>query len=140
MTRTATTLLLAMAALLTAGLAIAKLPTPSDEAKTKAAETAAKSAHAGKLDGYKLCLAMDKVAAGYQAGAARAGKPASAPTSTPACADPGPFVLAAAAPVTAASAASTSPPLEAAGAHSPARTAASPPSTLTPSAQQPAQK
>jgi len=87
--------------------AMAKLPAPSDEAKAKAAEAAAKTAHAGKVDGYKLCLSMDRVAAGYQAAAKKAGKPASAPTDTPACADPGPFVYtppaaASAAPVVAA--------------------------------------
>jgi hypothetical protein len=59
------------------------------------------------VDGYKLCLSMDRVAAGYQAAAKKAGKPASAPTDTPACADPGPFVYtppaaASAAPVVAA--------------------------------------
>ena len=30
----------------------AKLPAPSDEAKAKAAEAAAKTAHAGKVDGF----------------------------------------------------------------------------------------
>lgn len=75
-----------------ASAAVAKLPAPSDEAKAKAAETAAKTAHAGKVDNYKLCLAMDKVAASYQANAKKAGKAAPAPTETPACADPGPFV------------------------------------------------
>jgi len=77
---------------LLAGPALAKLPPPSDEAKAKAAEAAAKTAHGGKVESYKLCMAMDKVAAGYQAAAKKAGKPAPAPTETPACADPGPFV------------------------------------------------
>ena len=83
---------------------LAKLPAPSDEAKAKSAETTAKTAHAGKVDSYKLCLSMDRVAVGYQAAAKKAGKAASAPTETPACADPGPFVYtpAAAAPATAA--------------------------------------
>ena len=92
MTRLSTLPLLALAALLANGPALAKLPAPGDEAKAKAAEAAAKTAHAGKVDGYKLCLAMDKVAAGYQAKAKQAGKAASAPTDTPACADPGAFV------------------------------------------------
>ena len=70
----------------------AKLPAPSDEAKAKSAEAAVKTAHAGKVDNYKLCLSMDRVAAGYQAAAKKAGKAASAPTETPACADPGAFV------------------------------------------------
>ncbi|MBL0088202.1 MAG: hypothetical protein IPP87_06500 [Ideonella sp.] len=83
--------------LLTATAATAKLPAPSDEAKAKAAEAAAKTAHAGKVDGYKLCLSMDRVAAGYQASAKKAGKEVKPATATPACADPGPFVSPAAA-------------------------------------------
>ncbi len=100
MRTTLTALLLATLA----GTTLAKLPAPSDEAKAKAAETAAKTAHAGKVDNYKLCLAMDKVAASYQASAKKAGKPSPAPTETPACADPGPFVstLPGAAPAAAA--------------------------------------
>ena len=94
MTRFTALPLLALAALLASGPAWAKLPAPSDEAKAKAAEAAAKTAHAGKVDGYKLCLSMDKVAASYQAAAKKAGKTASAPTDTPACADPGAFVFA----------------------------------------------
>lgn len=93
--------------------ASAKLPPPSDEAKAKAAETAAKTAHTGKVDAYKLCLAMDRVSAGYQAAAKKAGKPASAPVDTPACADPGPFVYtppgAASAPAAAAAPAAPVP-------------------------------
>lgn len=115
---------------LLAASAGAKLPAPSDEAKAKAAEAAAKTAHAGKVDNYKLCLAMDRVAAGYLAAAKKAGKAASAPVETPACSDPGQFVY-------------TPPeakPLEAAGAHSPTATAAAPPSTTTPAAALPAKK
>lgn len=92
MPRCTPTLLPGLLLALAAAGASAKLPPPSDEAKAKAAEAAAKTAHAGKVDAYKLCLAMDRVAAGYQAAAKKAGKPASAPLDTPACADPGPFV------------------------------------------------
>lgn len=87
------------------GVAAAKLPPPSDEAKAKAAEAAAKAAHAGKVDGYKLCMSMDKVAARYQAESKKAGKDVKPATGTPPCADPGPFVpagAAAAAPAPAA--------------------------------------
>jgi hypothetical protein len=105
-------LLIGLLAALVATPLSAKLPAPSDEAKAKSAEAAAKTAHAGKVDNYKLCLSMDRVAAGYQAAAKKAGKAASAPTETPACADPGPFVYtpagavaAAPAPAAAASAA-----------------------------------
>lgn len=72
--------------------AAAKLPAPSDEAKAKAAEAAAKTAHTGKVEAYLLCKSMDKVAAGYYADAKKAGKKVNPPTATPACADPGPFV------------------------------------------------
>ena len=66
----------------------AKLPAPSDEAKAKAAEASAKTAHAGKVDGFLLCKSQDKVAAHVQrTNKAKAGKPA----ATAACADPGKF-------------------------------------------------
>ena len=69
--------------------AFAKLPPPSDEAKAKAAEAAAKTAHTAKADGYLLCKAQDKVAAHVQrTNKAKMGKP----MATPACADPGKFV------------------------------------------------
>ena len=96
----------------------AKLPAPTDEAKAKAAAAALKTAWADKTGAYQLCRAMDRVAEAYRQGAKAASKEAPAAVETPACADPGPFV----APVAAA-------PLEAAGAHSPATMAVSPPST-----------
>ena len=70
----------------------AKLPPPSDEAKAKAAEAAAKTAHAGKVDAYKLCLSMDRVAKSYLEQAKKEGKATNAPTATAPCADPGAFV------------------------------------------------
>ena len=102
-------------------LASAQLPPPSPEAAAKAAEAAAKTAWAGKIDNYKLCQAQDRVAAHYRktSPAARS----AAATAVP-CADPGPFAY-------------TPPsakPLEASGAHSPPGTASSPPSTQTPAA------
>lgn len=107
------------------GLAAAKLPPPSDEAKAKAAETAAKNAWNDKVAAFQLCKAMDRVAAGYLAGAKKAGHDLK-PTATPPCADPGPFAY-------------TPPenkPLESSGAHSPAGTATSPPSNKAPAAEQ----
>jgi hypothetical protein len=72
-----------------AGSAWAKLPAPSDEAKAKAAEAAAKTAHNGKVDAFKLCKSIDRVAAHVQkTNKAKMGKP----VDTPACVDPGPFV------------------------------------------------
>ena len=69
--------------------AFAKLPPPNDEAKAKAAEAAAKTAHTAKADAYLLCKSQDKVAAHVQrTNKAKAGKP----IATPPCADPGKFV------------------------------------------------
>jgi hypothetical protein len=83
----------------------AKLPPLSDEAKAKAAEAAAKTAHGNKLAAYQLCQSMDTVAAGYFVKAKQSGKAAPEATKTDACADPGPFVyvppVAASAPVAA---------------------------------------
>ena len=95
--------------------AFAKLPAPSDEAKVKAAATAAKTAWTDKVGGYQLCRAMDRTAEYYRKSAKAASKQAPAAVETPSCTDPGPFVA--------------TPPLEAAGAHSPATMATAPPSS-----------
>ena len=114
-----TAVVLAGAAL--AAGAWAKLPPLSDEAKLKAAETAAKTAWTNKVTEYQQCKVTDRLAERYLAEAKAAGKAVS-PVPTPPCADPGPFVF-------------TPPdtkPLEAAGAHSPPGTATSPPNTTAP--------
>ncbi len=111
--------LLAMAALSTAH---AKLPAPSDEAKAAATAAAAKAAWSNKVAAHQLCQSQDKVASRYLAQARAAGKSVAEPMATPPCADPGPFEMVEAKPI------------EAAGAHSPAATAVSPPSTLQPDA------
>lgn len=90
--------LLILSLLAASTAAVAKLPPPSDEAKAKAAEAAAKAAHAGKVEAFKLCQVQDKVAAGYYADAKKAGRATTPPVATPACADPGPYVAAPAAP------------------------------------------
>jgi hypothetical protein len=102
--------LAAMALALIAGVAMAKLPAPSDEAKAKAAEAAAKTAWSNNVANYQLCKSMDAVAASYHATAKKAGKAASAPVATPACADPGPFVYTPAAPASAATTAVAAAP------------------------------
>lgn len=104
----------------------AKLPPLSDEAKAKAGEAASKTAHADKVGAYQLCKSMEKVATTYFANAKKAGKETKPAVATPPCADPGPFVAASGA----------KPPLEAAGAHSPPKTATAPPNTKTPHAEQ----
>jgi hypothetical protein len=91
MTHTTLRTSLALALLAAAPLALAKLPPLSDEAKAKAAEAAAKTAHGNKVANFQLCKSMDKVAAAYLAQAKKAGKDVK-PTATAACEDPGPFV------------------------------------------------
>ena len=105
--------------------ATAKLPALSDDAKAKASEAAAKTAWNGKIDNYLLCKSQDKVAASYYKTALAAGKPTKTAATVPPCADPGAFAYT---PPEAAK------PIEAAGAHSPTATAASPPSTKQPDA------
>jgi hypothetical protein len=115
---------LALAAvLLGAAQVSAKLPPPSDEAKAKAAEAAAKSAHAGKLDAYQLCKSMDKVAADYYAAAKKAGSSTTPPAATPPCVDPGPFVYVPPAAAAGAAAAAPTAPMAAATPAAPAAVA-----------------
>ena len=95
--------------------ALAKLPAPTltDEAKAKAAEAAAKTAHGNKVADFQLCRSMDRVALRYQGDAKKAGKDAKPATATPPCADPGAFVFpapAAAAPPAAATPAAAAAP------------------------------
>jgi hypothetical protein len=100
-------ILIAAIALL-ACTAFAKLPAPvlTDEAKAKAAEAAAKTAHGNKVANFQLCKSMDRTAAHFFKTAKAAGKEAKPATDTGACADPGAFVWPApAAPVAAAPAA-----------------------------------
>lgn len=84
--------ILAVAAALTSGAVLAKLPPLSDDAKAKAAEAAAKTGHGNKVADFQLCKSMDRVAASYRDSAKKAGKEVKPATPTPACADPGPFV------------------------------------------------
>ena len=69
-------LLISVLVMFATSVAIAKLPALSDEAKAKAAEAAAKSAWAGKVDNYLLCKSQDKVAVSYYKTAKTAGKDA----------------------------------------------------------------
>jgi hypothetical protein len=108
------TLALTCLALAAAG-ALAKLPPPSDEAKAKAAEAAAKTAHGNKVADFQLCKSMNATAAHYYAVAKKAGKDAKAPTATPDCVDPGAFVY----PPPAAGAAAPAPAAKPAAAPAP---------------------
>ena len=92
-------------------------PAPScrrrrDEAKAKAAEAAAKTAWTDKVGLYKLCQAMDRVAATYRGERKADGKEAA---GAPSRRRPAPTRARSSLPVDAAA----SKPLEASGAHSP---------------------
>ena len=89
--------------------AVAKLPPLSDEAKAKAAETAAKTAWTDKVSSFQLCKAMNKAAANYQAAMKQGGKTTATPVDTPACADPGAYVSPTAASAPPATAAAVTP-------------------------------
>jgi hypothetical protein len=90
--------------------AMAKLPDLSDEAKAKAAEAAAKTAHGNKVADFQLCKSREKVAAHYYKTAKASGKPTNPPVATPPCVDPGAFVAAApAAPAAVAAAPGAKP-------------------------------
>ena len=118
------TILIAGLSLSACMLTLAKLPALTDDAKAKAAETAAKAEWTAKVDTYLLCQWQDKVAASYYKSAQAAGKETKPVTATPPCGDPGAFAYVAA---------PQSPkPLEAAGAHSPPETAVAPPSSKVP--------
>ena len=122
--------LISLATLVLASLfsvsAMAKLPAPSDEAKAKAAEAAAKTAHGNKVADFQLCKSREKVAAHYYKTAKASGKPTSPPVATPACADPGPFVAAAPAAPAAVAAAPAAAAKPAAPGAAPAPAAAAP--------------
>ena len=70
-----------------------KLPVPvlDDAAKAKAEEAKAKTAHAGKVEGYLLCKSMERTAAHYFKSSKAAGKSVPPAQASPACVDPGPF-------------------------------------------------
>jgi hypothetical protein len=113
--------LLVMSALAISFSAMAKLPALSDEAKAKAAEAAAKTAHGNKVADFQLCKSREKVGAHYYKTDGK-GKPA--PTATPACVDPGaykPAEVTAAAPSAAPAAPSATAPAAAKPAAAPAK-------------------
>jgi hypothetical protein len=112
----------AVVGLMAAGTALAKLPPPSDEAKAKAAEAAAKTTHGNKVADYQLCKSMNATAAYYFASSKKAGKETKPATATPDCADPGPFVY----PPPAAGAAPVAAPAAPAAAPAAAKPAAAP--------------
>ena len=119
---------ISMATLVLASLfsvsAMAKLPPLSDEAKAKAAEAAAKTAHGNKVADFQLCKSREKVAAHYYKTAKASGKPTNPPVAPPPCVDPGAFVAAAPAAPAAVAAAPAAGAKPAAPAPAPAPAAA----------------
>ncbi len=81
-------LMIAFLGLMVMGVASAKLPPLSDEAKAKANEAKNKADWSNKVAAYHLCQAQDKVVATYLK---QKGKPKPA-TEFPACSNPGPYV------------------------------------------------
>jgi hypothetical protein len=147
-------LLIPVALAAACAVCLAKLPPPDDATKAKAAETTAKAAWQAKVDAYQLCKVQDKIGAKYRktsaaepAAASKDAKPvATAAATSVAAASPAAPI----APATTAAAAPPAPcaepgaftytppeqkPLETSGAHSPAGTAASPPSVKPQSAE-----
>ena len=117
LTRCTRVALTALGAAFLAAPVAAKIPPPvlDDAGKLKAAETAAKTAHTGKVANYQLCKSMDRVAVAYFAQAKKDGKAVKpADASAAACADPGAFVFtppaAPGAPAAAAPAVAAAPP------------------------------
>ena len=96
---------------------------PSDEAKAKAAEAAAKTAHGDKVATYQLCKSMDRWPRPTTPRPKKAGKDVKPPVATPACADPGPFVYT---PPAAASAPAAAPATSRRSRKAPARSLRAP--------------
>jgi len=110
-------IVLALSGLAFAAAGLAKLPPPTPEQQAAAALTAAKAAHAAKVDAYETCMEQSKIADAYIKQQKAQGK-AYTPEATPACVNPGAFVPPPATPAAAAA------PAQAAAA--PAPTAAAP--------------
>lgn len=75
-------------ALLFSAVAFAKLPPPSEEAQTKAAEAKAKAVWTDKVAAYQLCKAQDKTAERYR----KEHKQPPMDAKAAKCEEPGPFV------------------------------------------------
>jgi hypothetical protein len=84
-------MMIGLIGILMAGPAMAKLPPASEEAIAKAAAEKDKGNWANQVAGYQLCMAQDRTAAAYL----KSHVGSHAPTATPACQKPGPYVVAA---------------------------------------------
>ena len=124
--------LLFISALILSGSVFAKLPTPilTEDAKLKAAEAAAKTAHGNKVANYQLCKSIDATAAHYYKTAKAAGKETKPAIETPACVDPGAFVFPPPAAPVAAGAAPVAPAAATTAAAKPAAPAVAAPAAM----------
>ena len=102
-------LIAAAAGLVFAAPAFAKLPAPqlTDEQKAKAEEAKQRTAWQGKVGAYQLCQSQVATAEKYAKAMKAAGKDVKIDPG--ACTNPGPFVMAGAAPAPAAPAAPATP-------------------------------
>jgi hypothetical protein len=106
-------LVTAAALAVASGVALAKLPAPTDAQKAAAAAGAAKAAYGDKMGAYQLCETENRVTARYLAGEKAKGKTIT-PQLTKPCEKPAPFEAAAAAAAPAAPAAKAPAPAAAA--------------------------
>src|SRR5947208_722108 len=104
----------ALIALALCAPALAKLPPLSEQAKTQAAEAAAKTTWSDKVSQYQTCKAQDRAVEAYRKTAQSNNTAIGVPITTPPCVDPGPFVP----PNVTASTPQANKPLEASEAHS----------------------
>ncbi len=107
------------------GIAVAKLPPPSEAEKDLTLRNASRQTWISKQDAFASCQAQDRVVKKYQESLRSQGKPVPPGLDTGPCADPGPYAADAGTPI-------ANRPTEASGAHSPPGTAVSPPSTKIP--------
>jgi hypothetical protein len=84
-------ILIGLIGILMAGLATAKLPPASEEAIAKAAAEKDKGNRASQVADYQLCMTQDRIADAYL----KSHGGSHAPTATPACQKPEPYVVAA---------------------------------------------
>jgi hypothetical protein len=107
------------------GLAMGKLPTPSEADKEQMLRNIARQTWSSKQDAFESCRAQDRIVKKYQEGLRSQGKTVPPSQDTGTCSDPGPFVADGGSPI-------INRPLEASGAHSPPGTAVTAPSSKIP--------
>ncbi len=115
------------------GVALAKLPPPSEADKALTLQNIARQTRTAKQDAFESCRAQDRIVRQYQEGLRSKGKAIPTSIETGSCAEPGPYAADSGMPI-------TSRPTEASGAHSPPATAVTPPSSTIPQSELPLKK